>query len=170
MIQQLVKLIQKAETSAFYRWVMNVVLRRVIPFNAPHKLRITSISKSQIEIVFPYKRSNLNHIKGLHACGLATVSEYATGLLLLYNLDAVKYRIIMQSLQMQFHYQGKTDGKVVFTVSPEWIHEKIHTPLQNNDEVLATCEAKVFDTQQNHLSTCITTWQIKKWEKVKTKL
>ena len=117
----------------------------------------------------PYKRKNLNHIKGIHACALATVSEFATGFLLLSSLDATKYRIIMQRLEMAYHYQGKTDAFAAFEISPEWIRSQIEEPLRTNDAIIVPCEIKIHDTQGNHLSTGNIFWQIKDWAKVKTK-
>jgi hypothetical protein len=164
------QLLQKAQYSSFYKWLVNLLLLRKIPFNRSHRFKILSINKSSIEIKIPYRKSNLNHINGLHACALAAVSEYATGLLLMFNLNAADYRLILQSLEIQFHFQGKTDGIAIFSATQDWIEKNILIPLQTNDNVLAACETKVFDIHKNLLSTCHTNWQIKKWDKVKTKI
>ena len=117
----------------------------------------------------PYRKSNFNHIRGLHACGLATVSEFATGFLLLSSLDMKKYRMIMQRLEMNYHYQGKMDAVAEFTISKEWLEEKVIKPLQAQEAVVVPCVVKIHDTKGNHLTTGTIFWQFKDWAKVKTK-
>ncbi len=164
------QLLTKASVSAFYLWLLNFILLRNIPFNKPHRLKIVSISKNKVQINYPYITANLNHLKGLHACGLATVSEYSTGLLLLNHLDPQNYRLIMKSLEMLYHYQGKKSATATFELQDEWVKQQVLEPLKTNDAVFVTCEVLVKDVDGNHLSTCKTQWQIKKWEKVKLKI
>lgn len=161
--------IERAKHSNFYLWLLNVGLSRMIPFNKPHGFRIMEIGDYDIKILLPYKRSNLNHIRGLHACALATISEFATGLLLITKLGFHTYRIIMQRLEMDYHYQGKMDAIAHFSISESWIQNQIYEPLKSQESVLVSCEIKIFDTQQNHLTTGKVHWQIKEWKRVKTK-
>ena len=164
------ELLTKASTSTFSLWLLNFVLLRNIPFNKPHHLKIKSIQKNRVEITYPYIKNNLNHLKGLHACGLATVSEYSTGLLLLNHLNPEQYRLIMKSLHMEYHYQGKKSATAFFELEEAWVQQMVIEPLKNNDAVFVDCEVKVKDVDGNHLSTCKTQWQIKKWEKVRVKV
>ena len=163
-------LIEKAKTSKFYLKMLNFTLSRMIPFNRPHAFRIIEINESTIKVSLPYKRVNLNHIKGLHACALATVSEFSTGLMLLNELDPSKYRIILKNLQMAYHYQGKMDAVASYSLSQQWVHENIIVPLEGQDVADVTCEVKVHDIEGNHLTTGHVQWQIKLWQKVKTRL
>jgi acyl-coenzyme A thioesterase PaaI-like protein len=163
------QLVSRAQNSSFRLWLLNIVLLNGIPFNKPHKLRVIKVTNSEIEIRLPYRRRNLNHLKGLHACGLATLCEYAAGLLLSHRLDVSKYRMIMRSMNMQYHYQGKTDATARFGISEEWLKEKILDPLQNSDSVFVLCEVQAHDTQGNLLCTGTTEWQVKNWTKVKVK-
>jgi acyl-coenzyme A thioesterase PaaI-like protein len=163
------KLIEKAKHSPFYLWLLNKGLSRMIPFNLPHGFEITMISEKGIKTRLPYKRKNLNHVRGLHACALATLSEFTTGFLLISRLGMERYRIILQRLEIDFHYQGKMDGVAEFLVDEDWLNEKIVTPLLTNDSVLVPCQVKIFDTQGNHLTTATVHWQLKDWKKVKTK-
>jgi hypothetical protein len=118
----------------------------------------------------PIERSILNHIKGIHACALATLSEFTTGFLLLIKLDPKKYRLIMQKLVMEYHYQAKMDTFATFSISDEWLEKSIFKPLDSEAKVIIDCVIKIHDSEGNHLSTGTVTWQIKKWEKVKTKV
>ena len=163
------KLLEKAKHSAFYLKVLNWSLGRMIPFNTPHGFKIYEIEDFRLKIIIPYRRINFNHIRGLHACALATISEFATGFLLLSNLDMKKYRLIMQRLEMDYHYQGKMDAFAEFRISEEWLSENIINPLQTQEAVVVPCEVKIHDSKGNHLTTGKVFWQIKEWSRVKTK-
>jgi acyl-coenzyme A thioesterase PaaI-like protein len=164
------KYIERAKHSPFHLWLLNFGLQRMVPFNKPHGFRVTEIGDDHIKISIPYKRKNFNHIRGLHACALATISEYATGLLLLSKLKFDTYRIIMQRLEMNYYYQGKTDAVASFSISPEWLREQIIEPLTSVEAVVVQCEIKIHDTQGKHLTTGIIHWQVKKGANVKTKV
>ncbi len=169
-MKQLLKLIQKAKRSSFYLWFLNYTLSNVIPFNKPHGLKILGISDNALSIKMPFQQSNLNHIKGLHACGLATLAEYATGLLLLSRLDPAKYRLIMQSIQVVYHYQGKMDAIATLEMSDEWLNQNVYAPLETQESIIIQSEVNIHDSQKNHLCTGKIGWQIKRWDKVKTKV
>ena len=164
------KILEKAKHSSFYRKVLNWNLSRMIPFNKPHDFEVIELEDYRLKTRIPYQKSNFNHIKGLHACGLATISEFTTGFLLISRLDMKKYRLIMQRMEMNYHYQGKMDSTAEFTISKEWLEEKIVTPLKTSEAVVVPCEIKIHDVNGNHLTTGTIFWQIKSWDKVKTKL
>lgn len=163
------KILEKAKHSSFYLKVLNWSLNRMVPFNKPHGFRILKIEDFKLSALMPYKRRNFNHIRGLHACGLATISEFTTGFLLLSSLDMKKYRMIMQRLEMNYHYQGKMDAVAEFVISKAWLEEKIIQPLQTQETVVVPCEVKIHDVKGNHLTTGLVYWQFKDWAKVKTK-
>lgn len=169
MIDQ-AKILEKAKRSPFYLGVLNWSLRRMVPFNKPHGVKVVSVGDYSLKTFIPYKKNNFNHIRGLHACVLATLSEFTTGFLLVSKLDGQKYRLIMQRLEMDYHYQGKMDATAEFSVSEQWFAEQIYEPLKSNDAVVVPCEVKVHDIKGNHLTTGRVIWQIKHWSKVKTKI
>lgn len=164
------KILQQAKTSSFGLKKLNFGLARMIPFNKPHGIKIARITDDTVETIIPYRRKNMNHIKGIHACGLATCAEFASGFLLVSKLDPKKYRLIMQSLDMEFHYQAKSDVIAHFSATDEWLDENIFQPLSSSEKVMVQCEIKLFDADQNHVATAHTNWQIKDWQQVKTKL
>lgn len=161
--------VQRARTSPFHRRVLNWSLDRMIPFNKPHGLRVVEIGEHYLKTRVPFSRRNLNHIRGLHACALATVSEFTTGFLLVTKLDASRYRLIMKQLEMHYHYQGKMDAIAEFHANEAWLTTNIFQPLQSQDSVVVKCDVKIHDVQGNHLTTGFVHWQIKNWDKVKTK-
>lgn len=164
------KILEKAKKSSFYRRLLNFSLDRMIPFNKPHGFHVMEIGDYYLKTGIPYRKSNFNHIRGLHACALATISEFTTGFLLIIKLDAKKYRLIMQKLEMNYHYQGKMDAYAEFSISEEWLNNEIYYPLDNAEAVVVICEVKIHDKDGNHLTTGLVHWQIKNWDKVKTKV
>jgi hypothetical protein len=160
---------QKAKTSPFYLRLLNWSLSRMIPFNKPHGFKIVSLTDHSLKTIIPYRKSNFNHIRGLHACALATISEFTTGFLLVSKLDAKKYRLIMQRLEMDYHYQGKMDAFAEFEISEQWLDEKIYKPLATSESVVINCQVKIADAKGNQLTTGNVFWQIKDWNKVRTK-
>ncbi|WP_142600788.1 PaaI family thioesterase [Solitalea koreensis] len=168
-MKQLNILIDKAKTSSFNLWILNRVLWRVIPFNNPHQFKIESITDKSVSIRMPYIRKNMNHIKGLHACGLATLCEYACGLQLMNVLGAANYRIIMKDLRMEYFYQGKTDVSVTFNFDKKQA-DTLLKDLNESEAVYKTFELPVYDANKNHICSAHVNWQIKGWDKVKTKM
>ena len=162
-------LIQKAKTSSFYRKILNWSLNKMIPFNKPHRFSVVEISDYRLRTLVPYRKSNFNHIRGIHACALATVSEFTSGFLLLSRLDIKKYRLIMQRLEMDYHYQGKMDAIAEFEISEDWMQQQVYEPLTRQDAIVIPCEIRIHDVKGNHLTTGKIFWQIKDWTKVKTK-
>ena len=164
------KIIKKAKTSSRYLWLLNYGLSNKVPFNKPHGFKILEVGDHHVTTFLPYKKANFNHIKGLHACALATLSEFTTGLALLQKLNAKKYRIIMRNLNMTYHYQGKTGATATFEATDEWIEKNILKALEYEDTTSVVCEIKSFDANNNHLATGLIEWQVKEWKKVRTKV
>jgi len=162
-------IIEKAKHSSFWLWVLNQAQGRMIPFNRPHGFRVVTLEDHYLKAEIPYRSSNFNHIRGLHACALATLSEFTTGFLLASRLDAKRYRLILQRLEMNYHYQGKMDASAEFRISDQWLQQQVIVPLKEADSVLVVCEVKITDRKGNHLTTGHVSWQIKDWSKVKTK-
>lgn len=163
------KIVAKAKKSRFYLRLLNIGLARMVPFNKPHRFRIVELGDFHIKIKVPYRRSNFNHIRGIHACALATLSEFSTGFMLLTRLGP-KYRIIMQSLHMEYHYQAKMDAFAEFTISDDWLQSMVFEPLKTQEKTMAACEVQIHDKASNHISTGTVHWQIKAWDKVKTRV
>lgn len=164
------KLIESARKSSWGLWKFNFILQRGIPFNRPHNIRITEIGGDYIVSSIPYIRKNLNHIKGIHACGLATAAEFTSGLVLLMHLNAKEYRLIMESIEVKYHYQAKMQAFAKYSISRQEVERTILIPLKTEESVYVRCEIPVHDKEGNHLCTGYTNWQIKKWTKVKTKV
>jgi acyl-coenzyme A thioesterase PaaI-like protein len=163
------KLIEKAKTSSFYLWLLNRSFDRMIPFNRSHGFRIIEIGDYHVRTQLPYKTRNLNHLKGLHACALATLTEITGGFIFVTQLDPGKYRIILKRLEVDYLYQGKTNAFAEFRITETWMTEKVIKPLQLSESVDVVSEVDIKDEKGNQLTRGRATWQIKGWDKVKTR-
>jgi Domain of unknown function (DUF4442) len=163
------KFYHKSLNSSFNLWLLNKSLRFLIPFNKPHGLQIVKTYDTGIEVKLPYKSSNLNHLKSIHACALAVLSEYSCGLVLAVALPEDKFRLIIKELKMEYHYQAKTDVFVSFHLDKDFIQKKIIEHLKSDEKILVDLKVEVFDLDRNNISTAYVQWQIKNWESVKEK-
>lgn len=162
-------LLEKARTSGVWRWRLNFLLPWAIPFNAPHGFKVHPLPTG-ISVRIPYRRSNRNHIKGIHACAIATASEMCSGLSVMEKLDPKQYRLIMRTLHMQYHYQAKQPATAKCIPTAEEIAERVVRPLASRDAVDYSSTVEVHDDTGNHLATATVTWQVKLWSKVRTKV
>ena len=162
--------IEKARKSNFQLWILNRFIGKFIPFNGPHRYKIIGITDNGFEIEMPYIRKNLNHLKGLHACGLATLSELSAGLTLIRKLGFKEYRLIMQEMNMEYFYQAKMPVRVKYELTEEFIETMVKLPLETEEAVFVILKTDAYDLEKNHVCTATTKWQMKKWDSVKTKV
>ncbi len=146
-------LLNKARTSALQRGLLNAVLPLMIPFNRPHGFRVVPLREGGIRVEIPYWRINRNHIKGIHACALATAAEMCSGLSVLEQLDPRKYRLIMRELRMQYHYQAKQKSWATCVPLAEDIKRSVVEPLQDSEAVDYASTVELHDKAGNHLAT-----------------
>lgn len=71
---------------------------------------------------------------------------------------------------MDYHFQGKTEIAFEYKLDNKFIQQHIILPLQSQDAVLIKLIIHSYDKQQKHISTGTIEWQVKRWDKVKTKL
>ena len=164
------QLLSRARTSRTWRWCLNLVLPWLIPFNGPHGFKVIPLPTGGISVRIPYRRSNRNHIKGIHACAIATASEMCSGLSVLEQLDPKRYRLIMRTLHMAYHYQARTAATATCVPGPDEIAEQVVKPLSVQDSVDHRSTVEVRDAAGNHVATATVTWQVKPWNKVRTKV
>lgn len=160
----------RARTSKKWLWVLNRIVMRVIPFNGAHGFVIDGIGEDFVRTKAPYVRKNFNHIRGIHACGIATVAEFSAGFLLLTQLDPSRYRLIMSHMELEYTYQAKEEIFSESRQSIEKLTREVVEPLKSQDLVTVTMESKVTDSSGNNIALAHTTWQIKNWQQVKTRV
>lgn len=169
-MKRLIKELELAKKSPLRMWWFNRVMWLAIPFNSPHRLRIDSVTDDEVRVSIPFRKHNLNHLKSLHACVMATAAEYASGLVLLQQADAGTYRLIMQKMEVEYNYQGRKAAYSKALLSKETVEREIVRPLEDGAEsVVYKCLSEVFDTDDRLLCTAHIFWQVKPWSKVRSK-
>lgn len=162
-------LLEKSRKSRLFLIIVNLVLDRVIPFNGRHAFRIEEVGASSLKISIPFLRKNKNHINGIHACALATLCEYISGLSLARVFPRENYRLLLKSIQMEYHYQGKSKANASFGIENHDLIE-MRGALEHQEFIVKSYEVPVYDAAQHLLCTGKITWQIKPWSKVKAPL
>ncbi|MGK0367809.1 MAG: acyl-coenzyme A thioesterase PaaI-like protein [Thermoproteota archaeon] len=148
-------------------FMLSKAFQTAIPFNSPHKLSFKYINENEVHTEAKYIRKNKNHLGGIHACAMATIGELAAGTLIIQKFGMIDYRIIMSKIEATYHYQAKTDivSKAKFT--PEEL-TRMDADIKKDGVSLVELSSELYDTQDNHVATVTTCWQLKEWTKVKT--
>jgi acyl-coenzyme A thioesterase PaaI-like protein len=163
-MKSLLSLATKAQTSAFYLWLLNRVLWRVIPFNKTHRVYIEELSTTHVLIRLPYKKTNQNHLKGMHACALATLCEYACGIGLMMHLNPNEVRIILKDIALTYHAQARQDVFARFELNSLVLNTEILETLDKTGVLFRTFSIEAYTNNQPNICTATVTWQLKKWK------
>lgn len=168
-MEQLFQLIQKSQSSRKYLWLLNRIMNHSVRFNKPHGFQIIKITPEYAQTFAPYHKKNFNHVRGIHACAIATVGELAAGLILMFHFSPKDYRVIMSTIHIDYHYQAKKN--IVATATLSAAHkESILETLKSDHKTSHTVITEIKDDDQNLVATVQSTWQIKSWQDVKTKM
>lgn len=165
----LTRLIQQSATSKKHLWLLNRVMNHSVKFNKPHGFQVTRITSEYVQTFAPYHKKNFNHVRGIHACAIATAGELAAGLLLMYHFSPTDYRVILSNLQIDYHYQAKKNVTATASIKIDE-KNKIVDALGKNGKTIQTVMTEVQDDDQNNIATVKSTWQIKPWENVQTRV
>lgn len=160
-------LIAAARTSSWKRFLLNRSLDLRIPFNHPHGFRLIPI-EGGIRVRIPFWHANRNHIKGMHACALATGAELCSGVALLEHLDPRAYRLIMASLHMEYHKQAKRPTFAECRPGADRI-SVVKERLKTEESVRHESVIELHDDEGLHVATGTVEWQVKEWGRVRTK-
>lgn len=148
---------------------LNQIFKVAIPFNVPHGFTIEEISSEKIKISIPNRKLNHNHLGGIHACAMATLGEFCAGLWLSKNLGLSKYRLILAELNVKYHYQGRTNLMGECNAKDLDLNS-IETLLQSLGKTTIPLITEIHDKNSIHIATVTSTWQVKSWDKVQTKI
>lgn len=148
---------------------LNKLLTIGIPFNAPHGFKIQKITSHQVVVSLPNRKLNHNHLGGVHACAMATVGEFCAGIALISSFGISKYRLIMSEMNCTYSWQGRVDLEASCERSIIDL-DKIQAGLDKDHVYLQPLETVIVEKKsRKEVARIKTTWQLKNWEKVKTK-
>jgi hypothetical protein len=147
------KLTQKVPSSKVRNRMLDVLLNIGIPFNR-------WLSEESVVVVAPETIVRQNHVGGAHACALALIGEYAAGVLVAQHYSFDDYRIIIGSLEVQYHKQGR--GALVGTVTAPEVWPKLQ-----DGEAWIEMKTEITNKKAELVAVCTTKWQVKSWSKVR---
>lgn len=137
-----------------------------IPFNIPHSISFKKLDKNQSRLRLKYTRLNRNHLKGIHACAICTVGEFAAGILLCKNFPMTKYRVIMKSLKADYAKQARSHIFAQADISEADIRS-IKDQVEKSDQGTIEIKTVITDESNQQLAVITTLWQLKDWSKTK---
>lgn len=162
-------LLQQAQDSKKQLWLLNRLMNHTVRFNKPHGFQVIKITPEHVQTFAPYHKKNFNHVRGIHACAIATVGELAAGLILMLHFSPQDYRIIMSHIDIDYHFQAK---KNIVATAGLSVSEKstILDILKTEGKTLQTVTTDVKDDDHQSVATVKTVWQIKPWKDVQTQI
>jgi len=160
-------LLQQSKSHPTSLWFLNKVINRYVPFNKPHHIKIKTVGHDFVETEIPYSKKNFNHVKGIHACAIATIGEFSAGLTLLCQFSPLTYRVILSRLSIDYLYQAKKPliAKAILSTVDK---ESILKALSTQEKTLHDMQTDIIDIDRQKIAIVQSTWQIKDWKKVKT--
>jgi acyl-coenzyme A thioesterase PaaI-like protein len=165
-MKRLQSILLKAKSSSFYLWILNHLLWRFIPFNHHHRVTIQSVADNNISVRLPYRKSNQNHLKGMHACALATLCEYACGIGLMTRLDPTLFRIILKEIRVDYLTQARSTVYATFELDEHELEQDIIIPLNEKGSVVKQFSIEAYDSTGKKVCVGEITWQLKRWDRV----
>lgn len=100
--------------------VLTGIFGRVVPYVGTSGLRYEELSQERVVVSVRNRRAIQNHIKGVHAAGMALLAETATGFVVGMNLPDDKL-LLIKSLKVEYLKRTEGDMRAVATLSPEQI-------------------------------------------------
>lgn len=156
------KLTENIPIDSLRRRALDTVLSVGIPFNLGLGLHIVELNPCAIRVESPPRFFRKNHVGGAHACALATMGEYAAGLLIAQHFPVSEFRVIIQKLEIEYHKQGR--GKLNVESQAPTAYPEIET-----DGTFIEMRTEITNSDRDLVAECKTRWQIKRWDDVRSK-
>lgn len=107
--------------------VISKIFGRVVPLVGTAGLRYEELTPERVVVSIRNRRPVQNHIKGIHAAGMALVAETATGFVVGMNLPDDKLPLI-KSMKVDYLKRSQGDMRAVATLTPEQVNAIRNTP------------------------------------------
>lgn len=103
-------------------WLTSLLLGKVVPLVGTAGLRFDEIGHARVVVSIRNRRKVQNHIKGVHAAGMALLAETATGFCVGMNVPDDKLPLI-KSMKVDYLKRAVGDMKAVAQLRPEQIQQ-----------------------------------------------
>ena len=170
MNQKILSAVERAMelSPAFARKAAGAFLRVASPFNAPLHADVEDWTPTRCRIRVPNRRPLHNHLRGIHACALATAGETAAGLMLLRTFPFSRYRLILKDLSITFERQARTDLVAEAGQATEDV-ARVQAGLDRGEAQLVPLVTRIREPSGEALAEVRTTWQVKAWSQVRSR-
>jgi len=139
------------------------LMRVALPFNRPHRIRIDAVSEEAVSVVLPNRKSNRNHLGGMHACAIAAALEFSSGASILLEVGMRDYRIIMGRLEID--YLAKPKGNCVAKAKRNTPDVQGLTGVLEAEGVSQIAQrSSLYDASGEHCAEASVHWHLKAWE------
>lgn len=148
---------------------LNGIFKRILPFNAPHGIKIIGLEAEEVRVLLPSRRANQNHLKGMHACAMATACEFCSGMAVLIRFDMGDYRLIMSRLEMQYlRRPAPGDCIAVADVSVD-LARQVHEEIDHAEDGASRFElpSRLLDANGDVVAKATVHWHVKPWSRVR---
>jgi acyl-coenzyme A thioesterase PaaI-like protein len=162
------KLISKIPNETIKHHVLDAALTLNIPFNRWLGFHISELTEKKVAVISPERVLRTNHVGGAHACALALLGEYPAGLVLAQAFTVDKYRIIISSLQVQYHKQGRGLLTGVCEAPEKW--PDFLSDGSGDGTGRVPMLTKITNAKGELVAEARTEWQVKEWDRVKSNL
>ena len=149
-------------------FLLSKIFKKAIPFNDQHDFEIIEVTQDSVSTQCDYKRKNMNHLKGIHACAIATIGEYSAGLIISKKLGLADYRMIMKDIKVEYIKQARENVISTATLRDAQIMD-LKNELESKDKVEVVIESVIKNESSEVSAKCQTSWQLKTWETVSFK-
>jgi acyl-coenzyme A thioesterase PaaI-like protein len=102
--------------------VVSFLLGKIVPMVGTARLHFDEVSSQRVVVSIRNRRRVQNHIKGVHAAGMALLAETATGFCVGMNLPDDKLPLI-KTLHVDYLKRAQGDMKAVAQLTPEQIEQ-----------------------------------------------
>ena len=154
--------------SGDFAW-LNLVFRRVLPFNAPHGIKIVGLDENHVRVVLPSRRANQNHLKGMHACAMATACEFCSGMAVLIRFDMADYRLIMNRLEVNYVRRPASGDCTALADIPEALKARVNAEIEQSEDGASrfVLPSRLLDSEGEVVAEAQVHWHVKTWSRVR---
>ena len=139
------------------------LMRVALPFNRPHKIRIDAVSEEAVIVLLPDRKSNRNHLGGMHACAIATALEFSSGASILLEVGMRDYRIIMARLEIDYIAKPKGDCVAKANRNTPDV-QGLTGVLEARGVARIVQRSSLYDAAGEHCAEAAVHWHLKAWE------
>ena len=142
------------------------------PFNGHLKTQMSEWTDNKVQIVLKRSRGVRNHVGSIHAGAQFTLGETCAGLVIIRNFPFGSFRPLMSDVKVSYSKQARSEVVGECILYNEEIEKAKETIARGEIPVieLTTNIYGQVNGQTEIVSVVTTTWQVKPWGLVKSKI